>query len=156
MFYVSHLHHPQAAAEVAALQRFYETFNTDAARAVYGLQHVQAADEAAAIDVLLLTNELFRVEDVAQRKVYVGLAESVQAKGGVVHIFSTLHPSGEQLKGLTGVAAVLRFPMDLSHVDQQLADSSSDSSSSSGSSSETDESSSGDEEKEMFNVLKGK
>ena len=50
-----------AATEVAALQRFYDLFNTDASRAVYGLQHVTAADEAAAIDVLLLTNELFKV-----------------------------------------------------------------------------------------------
>lgn len=78
----------KAAAEVAALQRFYETFNSDASRAVYektktksnwfqnlfffffsyGLKHVQAANDAAAIDVLLLTNELFKVEDVQMRK----------------------------------------------------------------------------------------
>jgi protein pelota len=146
----------KAATEVAALQRFYETFNTDASRAAYGLKHVQAADEAAAVDVLLLTNELFRVDDVAQRKVYVALTESVQAKGGSVHIFSTLHPSGEQLKGLTGVAAILRFPLDLAHVDQDLDESSSDSSSSSGGSSDSDSSSSDEEEQQMFNVLKGK
>jgi stalled ribosome rescue protein Dom34 len=35
----------------------------------YGLKHVQTADEAAAIDVLLLTSDLFRVDDVAMRKV---------------------------------------------------------------------------------------
>jgi protein pelota len=97
------------------------------------------------------------VDDVAQRKVYVSLTESVQAKGGSVYIFSTLHPSGEQLKGLTGVAAILRFPLDLTHVDQNLDESSSDSSSSSGgSTSESDSSSSDEEEQQMFNVLKGK
>jgi stalled ribosome rescue protein Dom34 len=34
----------------------------------YGLKHVQAANEAAAIDVLLITSELFRVDDVELRK----------------------------------------------------------------------------------------
>lgn len=145
----------KAAAEVTALQRFYDTFNTDPSKAVYGLQHVQAADEAAAIDTLLMTNELFRVEDVAKRKLYVGLVESVKEKNGNVYIFSTLHPSGEQLKGLTGVAAILRFPMDLSHIDQQLDSSSSDSTSGDETSSFTSESSEDGEEAEMFNVLKG-
>lgn len=96
----------KAAGEVAALQRFYTMFNEDTKRAIYGLKHVQAADEAGAIEELLLTNELFRVQDVAQRKVYVSLVESVKEKGAEVHIFSTLHPSGEQLKGLTGIAAM--------------------------------------------------
>lgn len=82
------------------------------------------------------------------------LTESVQAKGGSTHIFSTLHPSGEQLRGLTGVAAVLRFPMDLSHVDSELDESSSGSSSSSSSSSS--DSDDDDDEQHMFNVLKGK
>lgn len=31
--------------------------------------------------------------------------------GGECLIFSALHPSGEQLKQLTGIAAVLHFPM---------------------------------------------
>jgi hypothetical protein len=77
----------------------------------------------------------------------------VQAKGGTVHIFSTLHPSGEQLKGLTGLAGVLRFPMDLSHVDQELDESGSSSDDSTSSSSES--SSEDGEEQHMFNVLKG-
>ena len=133
----------KAADEVAALQKFYETFNTDASRAVYGLKHVTEANEAAAIDMLLITNELFKVQDVAMRKVYVGLIENVKAKGGNVYMFSTLHPSGEQLKGLTGIAAVLRFPLDLTHIDHELDDASSSST----------DSESSDPEDEMFHVL---
>jgi len=145
----------KAASEVAALQKFYDTFNSDASRAVYGYAHVKAADEAAAIDVLLMTNELFRVEDIQQRKTYVSLVESVKEKGGSVHIFSTLHPSGEQLKGLTGVAATLRFPLDLSHVEQDLDESESGDSSSDF---DDDVRSSDDEDDDVpvFNVLKGK
>lgn len=31
--------------------------------------------------------------------------------GGEVHVFSGMHASGEQLNQLTGIAAVLRFPL---------------------------------------------
>lgn len=48
----------KAAGEVAALQRFHTMFNHDSNRAIYGLKHVQAADEAGAIEELLLTNEV--------------------------------------------------------------------------------------------------
>ena len=44
---------------------------------------------------------------------YVDLVESVRASGGRVLIFSSAHVSGEQLGQLTGVAALLRFPLPL-------------------------------------------
>jgi stalled ribosome rescue protein Dom34 len=50
----------QAAAEVAALARFYKMLAHDEDRAVYGPGHVQAAFDAAAIDTLLLSDGLFR------------------------------------------------------------------------------------------------
>lgn len=45
------------------------------------------------------------------RKKYVNLVNSVKGSGGTVHIFSSMHASGEQLAQLTGVAAILRFPL---------------------------------------------
>jgi protein pelota len=42
----------------------------------------------------------------------------VRASGGVVHTLSGGHVSGEQLDQVTGVAALLRFPMpELDDVD---------------------------------------
>lgn len=38
-------------------------------------------------------------------------APACLAGGGEVHIFSGMHASGEQLNQLTGIAAVLRFPL---------------------------------------------
>ena len=35
----------------------------------------------------------------------------MEAGGGEVVIFSGMHTSGEQLKQLTGIAAILRFPL---------------------------------------------
>jgi protein pelota len=48
---------------------------------------------------------------VTQRKRYVKLVESVKENNGVVKIFSSMHVSGEQLGQLSGIAAILRFPM---------------------------------------------
>ena len=39
------------------------------------------------------------------------LAERVKDKGGKVHIFSSMHVSGQQLNNYTGCAAILRFPL---------------------------------------------
>lgn len=46
-----------------------------------------------------------------KRKEYVSLVEEVRDSGGDVKIFSTMHVSGEQLSQLTGIAAILRFPL---------------------------------------------
>lgn len=36
---------------------------------------------------------------------------TLRAGGGQVHVFSGMHASGEQLNQLSGIAAVLRFPL---------------------------------------------
>jgi protein pelota len=60
---------------------------------------------------LLITDSLFRTNDLRQRKRYVQLVDEVAAGGGAVHVFSGMHASGEQLNQLSGIAAVLRFPL---------------------------------------------
>nr|CAG4641742.1 EOG090X07BV [Eurycercus lamellatus] len=101
----------KATAEVRALENFYGVLQTEPSRAFYGLNHVLKANEAQAIDTLLISDNLFRSQTIEERKQYVALVESVRDNGGIVRIFSSLHVSGEQLAQLTGVAAVLRFPM---------------------------------------------
>ncbi|CAO3599233.1 unnamed protein product [Absidia cylindrospora] len=101
----------KAAREVQALDAFYQMLNTDAYRAFYGYDHVAKAHERGAIGTLLVTDELFRSADIATRKKYVALVEDVRAAGGKVFVFSSLHVSGEQLNQLTGVAAILTFPL---------------------------------------------
>ncbi|KAF7011568.1 hypothetical protein CFC21_025857 [Triticum aestivum] len=83
----------------------------DSARACYGPKHVEVAHERLAIQTLLMTDTLFRNTDIASRRKYVNLVESVKKYGGTVHIFSSMHVSGDQLAQLTGIAAILRFPL---------------------------------------------
>ncbi|XP_037090933.1 LOW QUALITY PROTEIN: protein pelota-like [Pollicipes pollicipes] len=101
----------KAAGEVKALETFYRTLQDDPSKAYYGYKHVERANEAQAIETLLCSDKLFRSLDLSERKKYVALVDSVREYGGDVKIFSSLHISGEQLEQLTGVAAVLRYPM---------------------------------------------
>jgi protein pelota len=101
----------KAAAEVRALERFYEMLGKDDGRAFYGWSHVCKANERDAIETLLVSDSLFRSIHLSQRRRYVRLVESVRKKGGQVLIFSTQHVTGEQLQQLTGVAAILHYPI---------------------------------------------
>ncbi|CAO1312339.1 unnamed protein product [Diamesa serratosioi] len=101
----------KATGEVKVLEAFYNMLQVEPARAFYGKKHVSRAVDALAVDILLVSDNLFRNQDIAQRKEYVKLVDDTRAAGGEVRIFSSMHVSGEQLAQLTGVAAILRFPM---------------------------------------------
>jgi protein pelota len=85
--------------------------DTNPDKAYYGYFHVQKANDELAIDSLLISDELFRSSDVVTRKKYVSLVESVRDRGGTVYVFSTMHVSGQQLQQVSGVAAILRYPL---------------------------------------------
>jgi len=101
----------KAAQEVNALGAFMNMLGTDPSRAFYGPGHVRAAHELGAIDTLLVSDSLFRTADPVMRMKYAALVEEVESGGGKAFVFSGAHSSGEQLNQLTGVAAILRFPL---------------------------------------------
>ncbi|KAG2453121.1 hypothetical protein HYH02_002451 [Chlamydomonas schloesseri] len=101
----------KAAREVTALQDFYDLLATDSTRAFYGPGHVFAAAELGAIQVLLISDSLFRINHVEKRRKYAELVEGVREAGGEALVFSAMHVSGEQLNQLSGIAAILRFPL---------------------------------------------
>ncbi|CAH8609787.1 unnamed protein product [Dicrocoelium dendriticum] len=108
---LSKLANTKAASEVAALNDFYQMIKTDQSRAFYGYKHVKAAADAFAVDTLLVSDALFRSRDLDERRRYVSLVDAVKEDQGSVRIFSSLHVSGEQLNQLSGIAAILRFPI---------------------------------------------
>jgi len=77
-----------------------------------------------------------RASDPKERKKYVALVEEVQKKGGEVLRFSSMHESGQrkfiassalwividlsqELNQLTGIAAILTFPLDVEVVEME-------------------------------------
>lgn len=93
---ISAIEDTKAAGEVEALKQFYVTLRTEPAKAFYGKKHIEKANEAQAIETLLISDSLFRCNDVALRKEYVRIVDSVKEYGGDVKLFSSLHVSGER------------------------------------------------------------
>lgn len=92
----SRLANTKAAGEVRVLQQFYQMLSNEPTRAVYGMDHIEKANEFQAIEILLISDRLFRCQDPLKRKQYVALVDSVKQNAGDVKIFSSLHISGER------------------------------------------------------------
>ncbi|KAK1944595.1 Protein pelota [Phytophthora citrophthora] len=115
----------KAVEDVKCLERFSNMLHIDQDRAYYGYKHVVRANANMAIETLMITDALFRSQDIAIRRKYVDLVESVRDNGGTVRLFSSLHVSGEKLGQVSGIAAILRFPMP--EIDEEDQDEESDS-----------------------------
>ncbi|WP_292460430.1 mRNA surveillance protein pelota [Methanothermococcus sp.] len=76
--------------------------------AVYGTDDVKNALNYSAIETLLITDEFLR----KNRKKIEDIVNSVEGIGGKTVIISTEHDAGKQLKGLGGIGAILRFPIE--------------------------------------------
>ncbi|PIL37082.1 hypothetical protein GSI_00774 [Ganoderma sinense ZZ0214-1] len=107
------------AREGIMLDKFFKMLASDEMRAWYGPDHVALASDRGAIGTLMISDELFRSSDPAMRKKFVSIVEDVQQKGGEVLIFSSMHESGQQLNQLTGIAAILTFPLDIEVVEAE-------------------------------------
>ena len=113
------------ARETKLMDEFKTLLRKDDGRAWYGPKEVEAAVEKGAVGrgggVLLIIDTLFRAQDIAVRKRWVGLVDRVRDKeGGEVRILSGTHDSGKQLEALGGVAVILTFPIE--DLDDDIAD----------------------------------
>lgn len=109
------------AKETKAMESFFKMMQTDEDRAWYGPKEVERAIEKGAVATLLVSNSLFRSNNMQERRRYVRMVEEVKASGaGEVMILSSIHESGVRLDGLGGVAAILLFPLqDLDESDEE-------------------------------------
>jgi len=106
--------------ESEALLRFQRALNDDDGRAWYGLEEITKALNLDAVRYLMVSDELFRSDDIETRKQYIDLTERAKQMGAKVYIFSSLHELGIQLNQLTGVAALLKYPIpDLDDSDEE-------------------------------------
>jgi len=58
-------------------------------------------------------DEVYRSSEPAIRHHYVEMVEAVRARGGEALIFSSMHESGQQLDQISGIAAILTYPLDV-------------------------------------------
>lgn len=105
------------ARETALMDRFYALLRADDGRAWYGPREVERAVDRGAVGrgggVLLISDALFRAQNVGVRRRWVRLVDRVrEVEGGEVRVLSSMHESGRRLEGLGGVAAILTFPIE--------------------------------------------
>lgn len=98
------------------MDEFLEQLRKETNKATYGPREVESAVEQGAVGrgggVLIISNRLFRSQEVAERKRWVALVDRVRdVEGGDVRILSSDHESGKRLDGLGGIAALLTFPI---------------------------------------------
>lgn len=97
-------------SEQTLLGQFLSLLGTDEGRVFYGEKDVQACvDQKYAITELMILDTLFKSTNAQERKRFVDLVDTVRKRGGKVTIFSSLNPTSEQLKQLTGIACILQY-----------------------------------------------
>jgi len=116
---VARIKDTSAVRDVAILETFFKTLKQDSDKVAYGPKYVLEANKNKAIQDLLITDGLFNTRKLGLRKQYIKLTEDVRNNGGEVHIFSSAHISGEKLTDMSGMAAILRFPLNLDYLDEQ-------------------------------------
>lgn len=104
------------ARETKLMDDFLDQLRNETNKATYGPREVESAVDQGAVGrgggVLIMSNRLFRSQNVAERKRWVALVDRVRdVEGGEVRILSSDHESGKRLEGLGGIAALLTFPV---------------------------------------------
>lgn len=102
----------KTAQEAKFLDQFHRLHHHSPDMVSYSWPSVQKAAHEGAVKVLLLSDALFRSLQVQERKKYVDLVDEVKANGGSVHIFITGTKTEMELSKLSGVAAILLFPVE--------------------------------------------
>ena len=114
---LSRLKDTKYARESRLMKDFMDLLYKDDGKAAYGPREVEQAVDKGAVGrgggTLLISDSLFRAQDIATRRRWVSLVDRVrETEGGEVRVLSSTHESGKQLEGLGGIAAILTFPLE--------------------------------------------
>lgn len=102
----------KTAQEAKVLDQFHKLQNNSEGMTEFGWPTVTKAAKLGAIKTLLLSDSLFRSLDVKERKKYIELVEEVRDNGGAVQIFVSGTEKEKELAKISGVAAILNFPIE--------------------------------------------
>jgi protein pelota len=77
----------------------------------YGLDAVENAVNMGAVETLIVADTLLRESEEEQRLHLEKLMREAEQRRATITVVSTEHEAGEKLQALTGIAALLRFPI---------------------------------------------
>lgn len=95
----------EVMAERKVIQKFLEILGKDTSFVAYGLENVNTALDMGAVDNLIIVDTM--IED----KTLEELSEKCEASRTTLTLVTDKTPEGVQLKGLTGIGAILRYPI---------------------------------------------
>lgn len=102
----------KAYKEQACLKSFFVNLDKNPEKVAYGFNEVQTAGNDNNIENIMITDNFLRGKTVACRQMNIKLIEGVKSTGGTVYILKSMHPAGERLNEMSGIAAILRTPFD--------------------------------------------
>jgi len=106
------MHHERITRETKLVEELLTEISKDNL-AVYGIRETSKASKAGAIKTLLITDDIihkYRQENKYEK--VDGIMKTTDSSKGEVHIISTDHEAGKKLKGLGGIAAILRYKIN--------------------------------------------
>jgi protein pelota len=80
----------------------------------YGVEAVENAVQMGAVETLVLADTMLRESGEEQRLHLETLMREVEQRRGSITVVSTEHEAGAKLLALGGIAALLRFPVNVS------------------------------------------
>jgi protein pelota len=95
--------------ETEVVEEILKRLGKEEGTVAYGFEQVKHAAAQSAVERLILTDKFLRESDDDKRLQIEEIMETVEGKRGMVTVVSTEHEAGNQLNGLGGVAALLRF-----------------------------------------------
>jgi protein pelota len=99
----------RVAEETEIVEELLKRLGKDEARVTYGFEEVQKAAEAGATEKLVIADSLLREATDDERLRIEEVMRQVEDKRGEIIVVSTENEAGNQLLGLGGIAALLRF-----------------------------------------------
>jgi peptide chain release factor subunit 1 len=96
----------EVITERKLLQRFFESLSKNANMVSYGLENTKIALKMGAVETLIL------IDDKFENEVLDELSKLTENTSSKLEIVSNKTPEGSQLNGLSGIGAILRYPVE--------------------------------------------
>jgi len=96
--------------EAQLVEKFLTKLARNEGKAIYGIDEVEAAADAGAVEELLIVDEWLRKALDEERLRIEKIIHTVENRRGKVHILSGTSEAGEKVLSLGGIIAMLRFP----------------------------------------------
>ncbi len=104
-------HQMRVVEETEVMEEVMKRLGKGEATITYGIKEVENAATMGAVEKLVLADTMLREAEEEQRLRLEKVMREVEQRNGSVTVVSTEHEAGAKLLALTGVVALLRFPV---------------------------------------------